>query len=214
MFRAGNITSKRATPRGNRATAPGTAPVMTRPSAKLPSLANRNPRHSQVRHCATDHHSNHGADETKVPERLPLQYATAPLIQARPALTTSPLAPQTPQKPRAEPFNPSIRALFEQTYDKLPLDHGQYSIVLEVPNNYAVLSKGEIVLLAVHHQMFDSTVLTFPLNPKDASKILGSEKERESYVQDLRKNMSSRYIFSLEGVHRMRCTLDPDYQPL
>jgi hypothetical protein len=36
----------------------------------------------------------------------------------------------------------------------------------------------------------------------------------ETYIQNLRRDMSARYIFSLEGVHRMRRTLDPDYQPL
>ncbi|MDB5824702.1 MAG: hypothetical protein JWR21_3406 [Herminiimonas sp.] len=107
-----------------------------------------------------------------------------------------------------------MQALFKQLYDKLPLDHAKYKKVFEVPNNYAVLSQGEIVLLALHYQMFDSRVLTFPLNPKDATKILASEKDRESYVQNLRANISARYIFSLEGVHNMRQTLDPDYQPL
>jgi hypothetical protein len=214
MLRAMKIPGKRATPRGHLAAAPAHRTLMTRASMAPPTLSVRYTQNTQVRHYGTDPRCDHDGDETKSSAQTPVPCITPPLIQARPGLTVRPLPPQTPPGPRVEPFNASMRNLFEALYDKLPLDHAKYTKVIDVPNDYAVLSKGDIVTLALHHSMFDSKVLTFPLNPKDAAEILACEKDREIYVQDLRKDIKARYIFSLEGVDRMRRTLDPDYQPL
>lgn len=99
-------------------------------------------------------------------------------------------------------------------YSKLPLDHTKYKTIVEVPGDYAVLSLENTHVLKIKCSMLDLEVLTFPLHPEDATRILASGKALESHVQELRKNVNSRYIFSLEGVDKMRRTLDPDYQPL
>ncbi|MDB5824701.1 MAG: hypothetical protein JWR21_3405 [Herminiimonas sp.] len=90
MFRAGNITSRRSMPRSHLAGAPDKVPLRTRVSATLPTLSSRNPRNTPLRHYSNDDHCKAGGEALNMPQRLPLQYLTAPLIQARPQLTTTP----------------------------------------------------------------------------------------------------------------------------
>lgn len=211
MLRFGLRMSKRTTPNSYREAAHAKVLVTTRLPTQLPSVSTRDARNTQVRHYTSNHGGKPEFNEVQVPGQPQRRCITPPEIRAKPALSTS---PQTPASSRPEPFDKSTQALFKNLYDKLPLDHAKYTKIVEIPNECAVLSKGDIHVLALQCRMFDSNVLTFPLNPKDARKILASTDDLQSHVQNLRSNVAAHYIFSLEGVDKMRRALDPGYQPL
>ena len=169
---------------------------------------------SKVRSYSSAHDSKPISDASPAPAPPQRESIKPHLIQVKPVFQTSPIFKEKPAAAKPAPFDESTQALFDNLYSKLPLDHTKYKKIVEVPNDYAVLSLENNHVLRIKWSIFDLKALTFPLNPKDATKILASDKALEDHVQDLRKNLNSRYIFSLEGVDRMRRTLDPDYQPL
>ena len=211
MLRFGPRMSERTTPSSYREAAHTKVLVTARLPTRLPSVSTRDARNTQMRHYTSNHGVKPDHNEVQKPEQPQRPCITPPVIRAKPAFTTS---PQTPASSKPEPFDKSTQALFKNLYDKLPLDHAKYTKIVEIPNEYAVLSKGDVHVLVLQCRMFDSNVLTFPLNPKDARKILASTDDLQSHVQNLRSNVAANYIFSLEGVDKMRRALDPDYQPL
>lgn len=211
MLSFGCIVSKKTTPHAYRESAHAKMLVTTRHPTPLPVVSTRAARNKQVRHYTSDHGGKPDLNEAPMPVQPQRRCITPPVIQAKPALATT-LQIETRSKP--EPFDKSTQALFRNVYDKLPLNHEKYTKIVEVPNECAVLSKGDVHVLVIQCRMFDSHKLTFPLNPKDATKILASRGDLQSHVQDLRSNVAAHYIFSLEGVDKMRRALDPDYRPL
>jgi hypothetical protein len=182
-----------------------------RQTARHPTVRTRDGLRSQIRCYSSANANKAGIDAGTA--AAPRQCLKPPLIQPNPVLSTAPKFQQASPAAKPPPFDQSTQALFDNVYSKLPLDHAKYKTVVEIPGDYAVLSLGNRHVLAIKCSMFGSKVLTFPLHPDDASRILASGKALESHVQDLRKNLAARYIFSLEGVDKMRRTLDPDYRP-
>lgn len=213
MFRPGRLTSRKTSPYPQRAVVQDGGAVARRPLLfSAPPV--RGPRLVEARRYASTYVGKPGLDEPRMPEQPQRQCIAPSLIQARQPSTSAPISSQVSPRQTTTPFDESTQALLRGVYDKLPLDHAKYTRVLDVANDYAVLSRGDNYVLALRCRMFDSETLTFPLHPTDATKILACRDARESHVRDLRANVASRYIFSLEGVDKMRKMFDPDYRPL
>ena len=215
MLRSGRVPGRKTPSHAPRCTGRSKTPAL-RQTTRHPIVSAREGARSQVRSYSSAHGSKPISDASPAPAPLlPQRESIKPhLIQVKPVFQTSPVFKENPAAAKPGPFDESTQALFDNLYSKLPLDRTKYKKIVEVPNDYAVLSLENNHVLRIECSMSDFKALTFPLNPKDATKILASGKALEDHVQDLRKNLSSRYIFSLEGVDRMRRTLDPDYQPL
>jgi hypothetical protein len=213
MLRSGRVLGRKPTSQLPRSTGRSKTPAF-RLTTRHPSVGTRDGDRSQIRAYSSDHDRKSTIDARTAPASSQRQCIRPSLIQVSPVLDTSPIFQQKSPASKPPPFDQSTQALFDNLYSKLPLDHTKYKMIVEVPGHYAVLSLENMHVLKIKCSMLDSEVLTFPLHPEDATRILASGKALESHVQDLRKNVNSRYIFSLEGVDKMRRTLDPDYQPL
>jgi hypothetical protein len=192
MLRFGRIVSKTTTPHTHREAAHAKVLVSTRHPTRLPSVSTRDARNTQVRHYTSDHGGKPDVNEAQMPGQPQRRCITPPAIQAKPASATT---PQIEARSKREPFGKATQALFRNVYDKLPLNHENYTKIVEIPNECAVLSKGGVHVLVIQCRMFDSHRLTFPLNPKDAAKILASRDDLQSHVQDLRS-----VVFKLPGL--------------
>jgi hypothetical protein len=213
MLRSGRVPGRKTNSELPQSTGRSKTPAFlltTRP----PSVGTRDGARNQIRAYSSDHDSKSIIDASTAPLPPQRPCIEPPSSQVRAVLDTTPIFLEKPPAAKPSPFDKSTQALIDNLYSKLPLDHTKYKTIVEIPGDYAVLSFENTHVLKIKCAMFDSTVLTFPLHPRDATSILASGKALESHVQDLRKNLNSRYIFSLEGVDRMRRTLDPDYQPL
>jgi hypothetical protein len=215
MLRSGRILGRKTTSHMPRSTGRSKTPAF-RQTTRHPTVGTRDGARSQIRTYSIVHDSKAIVDAGTAPASPPRQCSKPPLplIKVSPVLYTTPIFRQKSPAAKPPPFDKSTQALFDNLYSKLPLDHTKYKTIVEVPGDYAVLSLENNHVLKIKCSMFDSKVLTFPLNPEDSARILTSGKALECHVQDLRKNLASRYIFSLEGVDKMRRALDPEYQPL
>lgn len=213
MLRSGRVLGRKTPSQLPRSTGCSKTPA-SRLTTRQPTVGTRDGDRSQIRSYSSVHDSKSIIDASTAPVSPQRQCIEPSLTQISPVLDTNSIFQQKPPAAKAPPFNKSMQALFDNLYSKLPLDHTKYKTIVEVPGDYAVLSLENNLVLKIKCSILDSELLTFPLHPEDAKNIIANGKALESYVQDLRKNVSSRYIFSLEGVDRMRRTLDPDYQPL
>lgn len=212
MLRSGRIPGRKTTSHAPQRTARVTAPVFQQ-TTRRPTVGTRDGTYSQLRAYSNSRDSKAPDDANTVPT-LPQSESSRPtLIKVRPVVKDVPTFGQKPMATKP-PFDESTQALIDNLYSKLPLDHSKYKTILKVPNDYALLSFKDTHVLAIRCSTFDPKVLTFPLHPTDATRILASGEALESLVQGFRKNQNSRYIFSLEGMDAMRRYFDTDYQPL
>lgn len=108
----------------------------------------------------------------------------------------------------------NVRALFQNVYDKLPLDHSRYTSVIEVPLVYRLLRKDDRYVLCVTCGAEEKYLLHMPLNPRTARIALASKEYCEKMASDIRSSPGTFYPWTLESVHGIRKDLDPGYQPL
>jgi hypothetical protein len=213
MLRSGRVLGRKTTSQLPRSAGCSKTPA-SRLTTRQPTVGTRDGARSQIRSYNSVHDSKSIIDASNAPAPPERKCIEPSLIQVSPVLDTSSIFQQKSAAAKPPPFDKSTQALFDNLYSKLPLDHTKYKTIVEVPGDYAVLSLENTHVLKIKCSILGSEVLTFPLHPEDVKKILANGKALESYVQDLRKNLNSHYIFSLEGVDKMRQTLDPGYQPL
>lgn len=213
MLRSGRILGRKATSCAPHRTARLKAPVFQQ-TTRRPTVGMRDDTYSQLRAYSSSRDSKAPDDAGTVPT-LPQSESSRPtLTKVSPVFKDVPTFGQKPMATKPPPFDESTQALINNLYSKLPLDHSKYKTILKVPNDYALLSFKDTHVLAIRCSTVDPKVLTFPLHPTDATRILASGEALERLVQGFRKNQNSRYIFSLEGMDAMRRYFDTDYQPL
>jgi hypothetical protein len=190
---------------------PRPSPVRKAPPTPHPTgSASRMPKlRSSLRWYAEADWSSRPAGAAQV-DAYPI--AQTPRITVRDGATPDRSAP--PSAPRAgdDSIHELVRALFKSTYDQLPLN-AHYTVVLEVPNDYALLYKHGYHLLQVVFSTPGLDRITLPLNPADEMRVLESKAALEKMVASIRARPYAFYPFSLEGVHLMRLARDPLYKP-
>ena len=208
MLRSGRTLGRKITSAAPRCPGQRKTPVSCQ-KARHPTVNARESVRKQIR-------SYGSADDSRTvstPASAMSDCIKPPLNQASPISHSAQIFQQKSSAAKPPPFDQSTQALFDNLYSKLPLDHTKYKTIVEVANDYALLSLGNNYVLRIKCSMLGSQALTFPLHPDDATRILASGQALKTHVQDLRENLNSRYIFSLEGVDKMRRALDPDYPP-